>query len=60
LFFQDASEYYILDLKKSMIIHRDLREMEWKFKVIQMATKDGNQLLHDVSASKVRARSRQY
>lgn len=39
---------------KTSIVHRDIKEIEWRFLVVEMATKDLKKVRHDVGCFKVR------
>lgn len=40
-------------MTKTAVVHRDIKEIEWRFLVVEMATKDLKKVRHDVGCFKV-------
>ncbi len=43
----------IKEMTKTAGVHRDIKEIEWRFLVVEMATKDLKKVRHDVGCFKV-------
>lgn len=41
-------------MSRTAFVHRDIKEVEWRFLVVEMATQDLKKVRHDVTAFKVR------
>ncbi|CAL8123109.1 unnamed protein product [Orchesella dallaii] len=47
-----ASDKLVREMTKTAVVHRDIKEIEWRFMVVEMATQDLKKVKHDVMSFK--------